>query len=375
VTNTAGAQISADKKPRVRQNRPYPTLAFEEVERFCQQIYEYGSGNSVVRINFFDHIEKSPESSASRMLITAANKFGMLKGSYSAEKIEITNDALFIVQEGGIPIAKSRKRIEVIFQNVEVFKKLYDKTVGNRLPARRALEEFAAEMGVEDGLKTECIELFEANFRYLGLIKALSGAERVLSVDAAFEKDNEINSGFNSETIQDKKITTGGIVASDDATFDRICFYITPIGDPDSVERKHADLFMGSIVEPVIEEAGLKLVRADRIEQPGTITRQILEHVVKSRLVIADMSFLNPNVFYELAIRHAIKKPCIHLIRKRDRIPFDVNQSRAIVIDDGDLYVFVPNIEAYKNALSLQVRAAMSGTSEIDNPISAYGLI
>lgn len=335
-------------------------------------MYEYGSGNSVVRINFFGHINKSPESSASRALISSSNRYGMIKGGYQAEKLELTTDAIQIVQDRGIERTKSLKKIDIVLQSVEIFKSLYEKIVGNRLPARRAMEEFAGEFGIASEMQSECIDLFEANLRYLGLIKAIAGAERVLSKEAAFEiiKEDKTNELASAEIVM-----SSSIVPSDDVAFERVCFYITPIGDAGSPERRHADLFMGSIVEPMVDQAGLKLVRADGIEQPGIITRQILEHIVKSRLVIADMSFLNPNVFYELAIRHAIKKPCIHLIRKKDRIPFDVNQSRAIIIDDTDVYTFVPNIEAYRNALAVQIRNAMSGAAEIDNPISAYGLI
>ena len=58
------------------------------------------------------------------------------------------------------------------------------------------------------------------------------------------------------------------------------------------------------------------------------ITTQVLEYLKKSKLAIADLSYLNPNVFYEVALRHALRLPVVQLIRKADRLPFDVNQSR-----------------------------------------------
>ena len=73
-----------------------------------------------------------------------------------------------------------------------------------------------------------------------------------------------------------------------------------------------------------------------------------MEHIARARLVVADLSFHNPNVFYELAFRHATRRPVIHLIRTLDSIPFDLDQFRTIRIDTSGLYSFVPQIETYR---------------------------
>jgi hypothetical protein len=119
----------------------------------------------------------------------------------------------------------------------------------------------------------------------------------------------------------------------DPAQLDAVCFYITPIGSDGSEERRHSDLFLGSIVEPALESFKLKVIRADAIDKPGIISKQIIDYLVRSRLVIVDLSFHNPNVFYELAIRHVMKRPVVQIMRKSDKIPFDINQMRTIIID------------------------------------------
>src|SRR5947199_40675 len=81
--------------------------------------------------------------------------------------------------------------------------------------------------------------------------------------------------------------------------------YRPRIGPAGSEMRKHSDLILVSLVEPALAEIGLTVIRADGIEKPGVITQQVIEHVAKARLVIADLSFHNPNVFYELSLRHA----------------------------------------------------------------------
>jgi hypothetical protein len=162
------------------------------------------------------------------------------------------------------------------------------------------------------------------------------------------------------------------LVTAEQAKFETICFYVTPIGEDGSEHRKHSDLFLSSIVEPALEQFQLKVVRADAIDKPGTITRQIIEYLIKSRLVIVDLSFHNPNVFYELAIRHAARLPVVQIIRAADRIPFDLSQSRTIKIDTTDIYSLVPRLEVYKSEIASQVRRALDDPDSVDNPISVF---
>jgi hypothetical protein len=166
--------------------------------------------------------------------------------------------------------------------------------------------------------------------------------------------------------------STGSLVTAEHADFSTTCFYITPIGEDGSEQRKHSDLFLGSIVEPALENLGLRVIRAVAIDKPGTITKQIMEYLLRSRLVIADLSFHNPNVFYELAIRHAARLPVVQLIRAADRIPFDLNQIRTIKIDTSDIYALVPKIDTYRAEIGNQVRRALEDPDSVDNPVTTY---
>jgi hypothetical protein len=111
------------------------------------------------------------------------------------------------------------------------------------------------------------------------------------------------------------------------------CFVISPIGSVDSIQRKRADTVLKYIFKPALEPLGYKVVRADEISQPGSITLQVLERVLESEIVIADLTDHNPNVFYELAVRHASQKAVIHVIASDQKIPFDVADLRTISID------------------------------------------
>jgi hypothetical protein len=356
---------------RTRQQRQFPAGSFQDSFEFAQKIFEFGSGAPVRRLSFFDHLGKSPDSGASRQLIVNANKYGLTKGSYAADQIELTEDGLHSVDDKSTERERRRAHIKLGIQDIEPFSRLFEKYAGSKLPAQAALIDATVDAGVDRTLAEEAAEIFVLNLKYIGLLQVLSGAERVVKIDHLLDSLPSSGKGILDEHTA--PISVGKkLITSDHAQFEKTCFYITPIGEENSEERKHSDLFLGSIVEPSVEKFNLNVVRADKIDKPGFITKQIIDYIVKSRLVIADLSFHNPNVFYELAIRHAIRKPVIQLISRRYRIPFDVNQSRTIVIDDSSVYTMVPAMDAIRSELSNQLRRALESDTEVDTPLSIF---
>ena len=149
-------------------------------------------------------------------------------------------------------------------------------------------------------------------------------------------------------------------------TDEKSCFVISPIGEPDSDTRKRSDQILRHVVKPAVAECGYTAVRADEIDKPGIITSQVIQRVVNDPLVIADLTERNPNVFYELAIRHALRKPLVQLIKKGERIPFDVAGTRTIQVDHHDL----DNVETAKREITAQIRALEADPSDLETPIS-----
>lgn len=147
---------------------------------------------------------------------------------------------------------------------------------------------------------------------------------------------------------------------------DKIMFVIAPIGEPDSAIRDRSDKVLKYIIKPVADKCGYKALRADELPQPGVITTQIINHLLSDAIVIADLSDHNPNVYYELAIRHVIKKPYIHLIQAGQKIPFDILAIRTIYYDHTDLEI----VERTKKELEEQIRFAEQNPDKIDSPVS-----
>lgn len=146
----------------------------------------------------------------------------------------------------------------------------------------------------------------------------------------------------------------------------KTCFVIAPIGEEGSETRERSDQILNHIIKPTAEECGYLALRADEIPEPGMITAQVIQHVVDDPMVIADLTDWNANVFYELALRHAISKPAVHIIEAGQKIPFDVAGTRTINVN----YHNLDSVHACKLELAKQIRAVEKDPSLVDNPIS-----
>jgi hypothetical protein len=93
------------------------------------------------------------------------------------------------------------------------------------------------------------------------------------------------------------------------------------------------DDYYDAIYRPAIETAGLDPHRADDLFRPSTIVNDIWAYTKRSKLLLADLSGKNPNVFYELGLAHALAKPVILVAESMDEIPFDLRALRIIVYD------------------------------------------
>lgn len=144
-----------------------------------------------------------------------------------------------------------------------------------------------------------------------------------------------------------------------------VCFFIAPIGDEGSDTRERTDKLMEYIVAEAVDDFGYSVERADQLDEPGSITSQVIQRTTQSDLVIADLTGHNPNVFYELAVRHATGNPCIQLIKSSESIPFDISDLRTIKYGLG-----VEEADQARDQIRAQLEAMEEDDPEFDNPIS-----
>ena len=138
---------------------------------------------------------------------------------------------------------------------------------------------------------------------------------------------------------------------------------ICPFGPNGSDIRKHSDTLFKHILEPVAKEAGYVVFRTIDKVVPGMITQQIIEELYYADLVIADISDSNPNVFYELALRHCVGKPVIHISDTPDKVPFDIKDMNVI-----KKRLEIGEAEDFKKEIATQIDLINGGVGNFDNP-------
>lgn len=140
------------------------------------------------------------------------------------------------------------------------------------------------------------------------------------------------------------------------------CFIITPIGHDNSDIRRATDGLLKAVIKPVLDELEYETYVAHEIDSPGSITTQVIKHLLEDELVIANLTGLNPNVMYELAVRHAKKLPVITIADRVTQLPFDIVTERTLFYDND-----MAGGEDLKPRLRKAIESAYD--SDSDNPI------
>ncbi|MCL4386391.1 MAG: hypothetical protein M1326_08795, partial [Cyanobacteria bacterium] len=91
------------------------------------------------------------------------------------------------------------------------------------------------------------------------------------------------------------------------------------------------DMIFNDLIKPPLEEIGYEVCRTDSILNQHNILKDIIRNIAEADLIIADLTSVNPNVFYELGIAHAMLVPTVLLTQSLDDVPFDLKSYRVIV--------------------------------------------
>jgi hypothetical protein len=351
-------------------------------------IQRFAAGQRIRRLTLLENLGRSADSSASRQLITNSNQYGLTRGSYNAEWLELTDEGRLASGDDSLGRARLAARLELAIARVAPFNAMYEQYKDNRLPTLTVLRDFATDNGVAPDHVDECVETFLANARELGLVRTYAGAERLLTFELVLEEleqgadyvDPDESGDGGKQSVQRlasgpvpiREASTPARILAETSNLSDVCFIVSPIGSESSEQRKHSNLVLGALIEPALGGFDLRIVRADKISKPGMITAQVIDHLVRAPLVIADLSYGNPNVYYELALRHACRKPVVQIIRSSDHLPFDVGQFRTVVLDLTDIYSFVPQLDSYRAEIARQCRAAIDEDGPADSPLSLF---
>lgn len=110
----------------------------------------------------------------------------------------------------------------------------------------------------------------------------------------------------------------------------KTCFIITPIGVQSSDIRRKTDGLIESVIKPVLLDANIDIIVPHEMSAPGPIGNAIINCILSCDLCIANLTGLNPNVMYEIAVRHAVNKPIVYVAENGTVLPFDLVTERVI---------------------------------------------
>jgi hypothetical protein len=163
---------------------------------------------------------------------------------------------------------------------------------------------------------SEFTEIFLSSLQSANLVERKDDKFRVLDVASTAKIDSK-------DSL--KKLVVGANISANDS-----CFVVMPFASP-------IGLYYQQIYEPAIQKAGLRAVRADAdIFGTGKIIDQIWSGINAAKVLVAELTSRNPNVFYELGLAHALQKPVVLVSSNEQDVPFDLKHIRVIYYDVSD---------------------------------------
>jgi hypothetical protein len=247
-------------------------------------------------------------------LLRSANFYGLVSGS--GEKAVVTIDKIGQdVVAPGSPKDRQRALLQA-FRNVEDFRKVDDLYGSKRIPEDEYfLNTLTRQFSIPRDRASEFAEVFRANIAFLRSFNVETGA--------AADSDVSDSSDLASSSRQAKPV---GAQDRRVREFLDICFVMMPFGG--WFDRYYQEIYI-----PAVKDAGLEPIRADELFSTGSVVEQIWEQISKAKVLLADLTDKNPNVFYELGLSHAAFKPVVFTSARVDDVPFDLRHLRVIIYE------------------------------------------
>jgi hypothetical protein len=136
------------------------------------------------------------------------------------------------------------------------------------------------------------------------------------------------------------------------------CFVLMPFKEP-------FDSYYSAIIRPAVSAAGLESLRGDSLFRSSPIMHDVWNMIQKAKVLVAELSEQNANVFYELGLGHAIGKPIVLISERVEDIPFDLQPLRVII--------YSKDHPAWGSRLKSKLTSALKET--LADPISAVPLM
>lgn len=293
-------------------NAPYPRHTIEKCIRIPQVILDQNAGKACARNKVAEFLGVGL-SGELNVEFSSAIKYGLLDKDGADVKPSDLAKQILRPQSDSDELEGYRNALFSAPQ----FGDVYQHYRGENLPESRFFENALVDnFKVPREKVAEFISILMTNLRKAELVKEHDDKIRLIDVGASAVEDQD-------KTIQ--KLAKKVDIVSGDS-----CFVMMPFADP-------IGGYYNLVYKPAIEKTGLRPIRADAdIFGSGKIMDQILEGMTAAKVLVAELTDRNPNVFYELGIAHALKKPVVLVSATEKDVPFDLQHIRVIYYDVKD---------------------------------------
>src|SRR3990172_1753373 len=315
---TSRARRPARKAARSRDSGPslapwkFPKNTLEETLKVAKALDEKFAGNPTKAEDLVKAVGFNKETDwRFQDLLKSGALYGITSGSGATATVRLEKMGEDIVAPGSSE--QRQKALLAAFRNVPEFAAVEAFYKGKKIPEDEFFENTLVR---QFSIPRDRVQAFSKVFlENLNFLKAFRVS------DAREEPE-----GPPSQKVVDAAISTPEKRSEGVREFLDTCFVMTPFG-------QWYDLYYKEIFVPAIKEAGFEPVRADELFSSGSVVEQIWEQIDKAKVLLADLTGKNPNVFYELGLAHADRKPVVFTSGMLDDVPFDLRHLRVIIYD------------------------------------------
>lgn len=305
-----------DKNPSPKVP-PYPRSSLEKALRIPKGILEQNAGKDCTEEDSARYVGVKYNKGPYGVEINTAVKYGLLEKPETGS-LRLTSLARKILkpQEKDDFVSGAREAA----LKAPVLSEIYLHYRGENLPDMEFFDNALTDkFKIPPDKLTEFKSIFFDTLKTAQLVDEHDGKYRLLDVS----EDEDSGPSKVKETFQ--KLEKSAKVRPEDT-----CFVMMPFSNP-------LGSYYEKIYKTAIEKAGLKPVRADdEIFGTGKIIDQIFSGISSAKVLIAELTTRNPNVFYELGLAHALHKPVVLISSNEGDVPFDLNHIRVIYYDVTD---------------------------------------
>ena len=308
-----GAKEKNDRKQSLAQS-PYrfPKNTLEEALKVAKALDDKFAGNPTKAADLVKAVGFNKETDWRFLdLLKSASLYGLTSGTGTTATVQVEKLGEDILSPSS-PEQRQKALLDA-FRNVEDFKAVEAFYKGKKIPEDEFFENTLIR---QFNIPRDRVQVFSRVFlANLTFLKAFRVGE-VKDETGTITTGHVVDATLGSPDKRDEGVRE----------FLDTCFVMMPFG-------QWMDVYYKEIFIPAIKEAGFEPVRGDEIFSSGSVVEQLWEQIDKAKVLLADLTGKNPNVFYELGLAHADRKPVVFTSGSLEDVPFDLRHLRVIVYD------------------------------------------